>query len=187
MERTVLEAIEAAGRGVVLAGPEGVIRYVNETVAGMFGCKAEQLMGLAILDLVDARDRPAHASRMEDRRKGRDSLYEVTLRLPGIAPCHCSVHAISLEDASGGFAGTLLILARAPPPDESASDAWIDGLSNREREVLEGLLRGARPRAIGEQLGISVHTVRNHVKAIYRKLGVHSRVELLLQIGPRRA
>jgi DNA-binding CsgD family transcriptional regulator len=33
--------------------------------------------------------------------------------------------------------------------------------------------------AIAERLKVSEHTVRNHLKAVYRKLDVHSQVELL--------
>ena len=52
---------------------------------------------------------------------------------------------------------------------------WLragQGLSRREREVL-GLLGGGRPpAAIGQLLGISVHTVRRHLANAARKLGV---------------
>ena len=185
-ERTVLDAIEAAGRGVVLMTPDGVIRYVNQTLADMFERKAEEFIGRDMMELADRRDHQTHAARMQDRRQGQDSLYEVTLRAPGVAPVHCSVHAISLTGEGGSFFGTLGIISRLPPPDDTDGKVWIQGLSNRERQVLEGLLTGERPRTIAERLEISVHTARNHVKAIYRKLGVRSRVELLLQLGPRR-
>lgn len=52
-------------------------------------------------------------------------------------------------------------------------------LSRREWEVLEHLLRGRRVPTIAEQLFVSQNTVRNHLKSIFRKLGVSSQAELL--------
>ena len=52
-------------------------------------------------------------------------------------------------------------------------------LSAREREVLETLVKGARVPAIAKQLFISQNTVRNHLKAIYRKVDVSSQSELI--------
>lgn len=55
-------------------------------------------------------------------------------------------------------------------------------LSPRETEVLLVLATGASTRELSAQLFISEHTVRNHLKAIYRKLGVHSRTELFSKL-----
>lgn len=54
-------------------------------------------------------------------------------------------------------------------------------LSVRESEVLALLERGCSTSQIARKLAISVFTVRNHVKAIFRKLGVASRGELQLR------
>jgi DNA-binding CsgD family transcriptional regulator len=53
------------------------------------------------------------------------------------------------------------------------------GLSERQLEVLRAALVGSRPREIGSQLFISELTVRNHLHAIYEKVGVSGRRELL--------
>lgn len=53
------------------------------------------------------------------------------------------------------------------------------GLSEREYEVFQRLLRGKNVPAIAEELFISQNTVRSHVKRIYRLLDVHSRAELI--------
>ena len=53
------------------------------------------------------------------------------------------------------------------------------GLTSREAEVLELLVRGHSKTRIAETFLISENTVRGHVKHIYAKLGVHSKQELL--------
>jgi two-component system nitrate/nitrite response regulator NarL len=50
-------------------------------------------------------------------------------------------------------------------------------LTPRESEILSLLAEGQSNKAIARNLGISDGTVKLHVKAILRKLGVHSRVE----------
>ncbi len=53
------------------------------------------------------------------------------------------------------------------------------GLSRREHEVLQLLVEGATTATIAERLGISPHTVRDHLKHLYRKTETSSRSELL--------
>jgi DNA-binding NarL/FixJ family response regulator len=55
-------------------------------------------------------------------------------------------------------------------------------VSPREWEVLERLRTGLRVATIARELAISPNTVRNHLKSIYRKLGVRSQTELLEQL-----
>ncbi len=61
------------------------------------------------------------------------------------------------------------VIARDPSP--------FSELTPRESEILVLLAEGQSNKAIARNLGISDGTVKLHVKAILRKLGVHSRVE----------
>lgn len=49
-------------------------------------------------------------------------------------------------------------------------------LTDRERDVLEGLVRGESTKALVARLGAREGTVRTHVQSVLNKLGVHSRV-----------
>jgi two-component system response regulator NreC len=55
----------------------------------------------------------------------------------------------------------------------------LDGLTDREREVLAHLADGASNGEIAETLSISPKTVARHRENIMRKLGLHSRTELV--------
>jgi len=57
------------------------------------------------------------------------------------------------------------------------------GLSRREREVVELVACGLRSAEIAERLCLSLHTVNNHLRAIYAKLGVKSRTEMLHRLS----
>lgn len=52
-------------------------------------------------------------------------------------------------------------------------------LTPREREVLPLIVQGLSNAQIAARLFISVNTVRNHIQTIMKKLGVHSRAEVL--------
>jgi DNA-binding NarL/FixJ family response regulator len=53
----------------------------------------------------------------------------------------------------------------------------LQRLSPRENEILKLLSRGAAYKEIGDQLSLSIHTVRMHIRGVYSKLHVHSRGE----------
>jgi NarL family two-component system response regulator YdfI len=53
----------------------------------------------------------------------------------------------------------------------------FDELTERERQVLQYLAQGLANKQIGLALGISEHTVKFHVSAIYNKLGASNRTE----------
>ena len=53
-------------------------------------------------------------------------------------------------------------------------------LSRREREVLAALARGCRNKEISAQLGVSVGTVKTHLRHIFRKLHVEDRTAAVL-------
>ena len=55
--------------------------------------------------------------------------------------------------------------------------AGLQKLTSREQEVLALLAQGYLYKEISDRLGISYHTFRNHQRAIYDKLHVHSRTE----------
>lgn len=64
------------------------------------------------------------------------------------------------------------------------TSAERESLSAREREIVGLLAEGRRAPEMAGVLDISPHTIRNHLKAIYRKMDVHSQgalAELLLR------
>ena len=63
--------------------------------------------------------------------------------------------------------------------DREAAPAGIDGLTDREQEVLAHLAEGASNQEIADTLNISPKTVARHRENLMRKLNMHSRSELV--------
>jgi DNA-binding NarL/FixJ family response regulator len=53
-------------------------------------------------------------------------------------------------------------------------------LTKREQEIVPLVANGLTNREISIELRVSEHTIKNHLFRIYEKLGISSRVELIL-------
>lgn len=92
----------------------------------------------------------------------------------------CEVIRVTLQgvEEHSGVLVHLQVIDAQPHP--FLTDFSLDyRLSPREQEVMRLLVEGSSSAAIAERLGISPHTVRDHVKHLYRKTGTTSRSELL--------
>ena len=83
------------------------------------------------------------------------------------------LHSAPLDDFAEGV---LELMRHLVPLTESVVESpLIDPLTDRERVVLRYLASRLTTSEIGNELYVSVNTVRTHAKAVYRKLGVNSR------------
>ena len=57
------------------------------------------------------------------------------------------------------------------------------GLTRREKEVVQLAAKGYNDDEISKMLAISAFTVKFHLKRIFKKLGIHKRVELIVSLG----
>lgn len=73
-------------------------------------------------------------------------------------------------------------LAKSSAPEPNALAA-ADSLTAREKEISTQVGAGRSNKAIANDLGISERTVKSHLNAIFRKTGIHNRVQLALAFG----
>lgn len=95
---------------------------------------------------------------------------------------------VSLAFSEDGLSTVRRRSERMPPRASSApaagGDDW-ERLSPRERDIVRRLREGNDAKEIASELGLSVHTVRNHLKAIYRKFNVRSQLEVVSRFSYR--
>jgi DNA-binding CsgD family transcriptional regulator len=70
---------------------------------------------------------------------------------------------------------------------ETARPAAQTTLTEAERAVVSGVLRGLSNAQIAATRGASVRTVANQLASVFRKLGVRSRHELIAHVAAGRA
>jgi DNA-binding NarL/FixJ family response regulator len=94
----------------------------------------------------------------------------------------------AIEQILAGGAPISALLARillkrfqpvSAPAQEQLPDKNTEGLSEREMEVLRLVAQGYLNKEIAYKLGISPHTVGSHVKNLYLKLSVHTKVQVV--------
>jgi DNA-binding CsgD family transcriptional regulator len=89
-----------------------------------------------------------------------------------------------------GFSARLLAgeLNKTPPvysPQGGLGPEFIEkyGLTSRETEITDAILRGKSDKDISASLNIAVNTVQAHLKKIYRKTGAPGRYALMVLVG----
>jgi len=89
------------------------------------------------------------------------------------------LHASTL---AGPDATTTVVVGPAPMDEIAPLIAGAYGLTARERAVCRLVARGLATAAIGAELHLSSWTVQDHLKAIFGKVGVRSRGELVARL-----
>jgi len=174
-------ALDSTSSSVLLFDRRGDILYANPPADGLLSLQTEddllvETEGNAPLPLFSVLsslvervassggEKPAWQGTMQSL-DGRVLACEVT-PLPSMR---------SLPD-------TVLVLLQylgSEPAVRIDSFCLTHNLSPREKEVVKLLVEGLTTLAMAERLGISPHTVRDHLKNLYRKTGTSSRSELL--------
>jgi DNA-binding NarL/FixJ family response regulator len=72
-------------------------------------------------------------------------------------------------------------LMQAPVPTLVKTGA-IPALSKREEEIARLVASGFSNREVAQRLSLSQHTVKNHLSRVFEKLGISTRLELVLYI-----
>ena len=169
------------GPGVAVIGPEWDVESVTPA-AGRW------LAELADLDTPRRAGLPTVVRAVIDRLAqhpdpGEDwtSLPRVRVRAP--SGRWLVLHASNLErPAGGGPARFVLVIEPASATLLAPLIVAAYGLTFREAEVARYALAGFARKAIASELHISLHTVNDHLKAIFEKVGVGSAGQLRARI-----
>lgn len=62
-------------------------------------------------------------------------------------------------------------------PLSAGADSPLDTLTRRERELLASLANGSTNAQLAEELGVSVNTIKFHLRNLYEKLDVRNRAQ----------
>jgi DNA-binding CsgD family transcriptional regulator len=158
------ESIEAAlGRGHVLLGEDGQVRYCSQATRRLIcryvGGKAGSRRRLP---------EPLHELVVQKLRR---RFFSDSLKLKRGWTFGSGSRKLVVRFTRHPHAGCVLLLV-----DEQVEDGRIAAdLSPREQEVADWVGQGKSNEEIAIILGISAHTVKNHLDKIFRKLGVENR------------
>ncbi len=116
---------------------------------------------------------------VEAFRSGAQGVFSRTESPKALAKCICSVHQGQIWANSSELRFLLEALCESEPVH--VVDAGGETmLSKREQDVVRCVTEGLSNREIASRLGLTEHTVKNYLFRIFDKLGVSSRVEVVL-------
>jgi PAS domain S-box-containing protein len=167
----VEQALESVGVPSYVVDTTGIIRWINPAAERLLG----DVRGRQFTSVVAPEDRPGARARFAQKMLGTSAASEATGHLVSTAGTRVPVEVSSVTLKSGetvvGVFGLIGGHAddtpRAPPPH----------LTPRQVEVLRLLEQGRSTKQIAAELHLSTETVRNHIRNLFRALGVHSRLE----------
>jgi len=179
-----IEAAEEAADAALGEGTEpGFAQHFVLTIAHLAQAEVNKARGHAAA----AEEHAARALELSRRGAGRLELAAALIALAEARQAGGDVDSARelLAEASelvercpdpAGLAGTLADATRRfARPRRSRDLSLRDELSDRELAVLRLLSSSLSAREIGNELFVSLNTVKTHTKAIYRKLGAASR------------
>jgi DNA-binding NarL/FixJ family response regulator len=126
-------------------------------------------------------DTPSPQRVVDAFRAGARGVFQRTDSLPHLLRCLQAVHDGQIWAGSQELGYVLEALTNHGPM-RVVNSKGEHLLSEREHQVVAMVAEGMTNREISKELHISEHTVKNHIFRIFDKLGISSRVELLLYV-----
>jgi len=116
------------------------------------------------------------------RRARTDTPDTMHVRARGVSGRWYSIRASLAEPAASGDSAAIVVIQPAVPREVATVLTNLYDLSVREREVIAAVTRGESTKAIADSLGLSPHTVIEHIDRACRKIGVRGRKALIAKL-----
>ena len=164
------------------------IGYVNPSYARMLGYPSTtEIEGATIQDIAHPEDFERLVWFGFCRRNGRPAPTRYSFRARGRDAIVAFDASISMVRCDGELLITTVVRECALAiPERSLDVPGLQRLSEREREVVEMLLRGHRSKEIAAQLTVSEKTIGSHRARAFRKLALRG-VEDLFRVAHQNA
>jgi DNA-binding CsgD family transcriptional regulator len=114
--------------------------------------------------------------------RARDEASVPTLRARARSGRWLTLYGSMTEATPERRAETVIIIEPTKPEELLPFSMSAYGLSPREEELVELVVRGLSTTRISRTLFISEHTVQNHLRSVFEKVGVRSRGELVKRL-----
>jgi DNA-binding NarL/FixJ family response regulator len=118
--------------------------------------------------------------------EGARGVFYRNASLKALSKCIRTVYLGQFWVCNGDLEHLVTALHRRKPLRITGADD-MPLLTGREEDVVRLVADGMRNRDIAQQLGVTEHSVRNYLYRIFEKLGVSTRVELILYVLSQRS
>jgi DNA-binding CsgD family transcriptional regulator len=175
--RVLDELVECgAGTGLMVLDQDLRLRHANRRMLAELGAESDRSGGLG------ADGFGALRKRLLDSPPPAGTSVRTVLELGGggTRPRRLEIEIRTFRNGDGGIYYMLAAPEAGSPAGEPLGARH--GLTRRETEVAELVCEGRTSPQIARQLGISRRTVENHLRAVYDKIGINSRAQLITRM-----
>ena len=167
----VEQALEDVGVPSYVVDATGIVRWLNPAAERLLG----DVRGRQFTSVIAPEDRPAARERFAQKMLGTSPASEATGHLVSTAGTRVPVEVSSVPLKNGErVVGVFGLIEERPNDSPTAPPPY---LTPRQVEVLRLLEQGRSTKQIAAELHLSPETVRNHVRRLFRALGVNTRLE----------
>ena len=191
---TVAEALDALSKAAFVCDADGRVRARSRATDAVLATREHlTLRGgrLATASEADARmlNAAIRAAALTPSAGGRGAPTILVLRnTDGSEPLLVEVLSLPTERSGCAIEPAALVVVRSQQGEEQRAAAIARALyklTQAESAVVADLVAGLSPQAIADSAGVSVGTVRTHIRHIFEKSGARSQIELVATITAR--
>jgi PAS domain S-box-containing protein len=169
------DALRRVGFPIAVIDPVGRVAWQNDAMRQLVGDRVGRPFGEPVV----AEDRQRFREEfLRALLAGESRDFEFRLRARDGRVLRSEASSAPLFE-DGNAVGVFGVMYAKPEP-EYVRPAQVR-LTPRQHDVLEELGRGCSTTDIARRLGIAEDTVRNHIRGIFRRLGVHSRLAAVVR------
>lgn len=176
----VLDALEFIDLPAYVIDRKGTLRWGNKAVSRLIGDR----VGHSFLSFVSSDSRQRVKAQFARKVVGGEATaYTFTVFDTAGRRARLRVHSAPLRRTDREIVGVLGLALPRGSSRGNPTERLVEHvqLTPRQAEVLRLLGEGLSTDAIASRLGVAVETARNHIRAVLRGLGVHSRLEAVVE------
>lgn len=182
------DALEDLAAPAYVIDRDGRFRWLNRAYVELLG----DLRGRPFVERVAPEHRQLARANVARKLGGKPTaIFDLAVFDRSGGRVTMRITSVPVRNGGGvvGVFGIGVPIARASAPERS----MLDDLTPRQHEVLRLLAEGLETQEIARRLGVADETARNHIRALLRATGAHSRLEVVLMgqrlgiVGPHTA
>jgi PAS domain S-box-containing protein len=169
------DAMEELAAPAYVIDREGRFRWLNRAYVELLG----DLHGRPFVERVAPEHRQLARANVARKLGGKPTaIFDLAVLDRSGGRVTMRITSVPLRNGGGvvGVFGIGVPIARASAPERS----MLDDLTPRQHEVLRLLAEGLETQEVARRLGVADETARNHIRALLRATGAHSRLEAVL-------
>lgn len=177
------EFLDGIKQPIYIKNDKNIYVYCNSAFSKLVGIPVNKIIGATIEDILPNSKISKALQKTDNILKSeveQDKKLNIEPESPPSATTEISLEKTVVYGPNHELAG-IIGTANINSEVTQSGPVEIETLSKRERAILDRMVKGESVKQIANSLNISTHTVADHKKSIFLKLGVHTTGEAVFK------